>query len=109
MTGVGVALFTAPWAFLAIFKPETTTLAYASASIRASTTAYPLIALTVIIGAVFQGAGHTIYNLIVQLTRNMLMRIPDGHRARPPFRHKGNMVVPAPIGHPNHFHTLSRH
>lgn len=76
MTGVGIALFAVPGTFLAIFKPEVTTLAYASASIRASTTAYPLIALTVIVGAVFQGAGHTIYNLIVQLTRNMLMRIP---------------------------------
>lgn len=76
MMGVGVALFAVPGAFLAIFKPEAATLAYASASIRASTTAYPFIALTIIIGAVFQGAGHTIYNLIAQLARNVLVRVP---------------------------------
>lgn len=76
MCSVGVLLYAFPSTFLAIFKPEGLTLSYSVASIRASTTAYPLIALTIIIGGLFLGAGYTQYNFYAQIIRNILVRYP---------------------------------
>ncbi|HPU69552.1 MAG TPA: MATE family efflux transporter [Acetomicrobium flavidum] len=76
MSAVGIVLYLFPYVFLAVFKPEELTLAYSTASIRASTTAYPVIALTIVIGGLFQGAGHTHYNLFTQVIRNILVRYP---------------------------------
>ena len=76
MSSIGVLLYIFPMFFLSIFKPDGLTSLYSTASIRASTTGYPIVALTIIIGGVFQGAGHTHYNLFAQVTRNILVRYP---------------------------------
>lgn len=73
---VGTIIYIWPHFILALFKPSEQVMAMATASIRASATAYLFAAADVSFWGVFQGSGYPVYGMIAQITRTLVVRIP---------------------------------
>lgn len=73
---VGTVIYIWPHVFLALFRPTEQVMSMATASIRASATAYILAAADISFWGVFQGSGYPAYGMIAQASRTLVVRIP---------------------------------
>jgi len=73
---VGAAVYIWPHVILELFRPSEQVMAMATASIRASATAYLLAAADISFWGIFQGSGYPVYGMIAQISRTMAVRVP---------------------------------
>ncbi len=72
----GTLVYLFPETILALFKPSGQVMAMATASIRASATAYLLAAADISFWGIFQGSGYPVYGMIAQIVRTLAVRVP---------------------------------
>lgn len=73
---VGSIVYIWPHMILALFRPSEQVLSMATASIRASATAYLLAAADISFWGIFQGSGYPVYGMIAQISRTLAVRVP---------------------------------
>lgn len=73
---VGTAVYIWPHMILALFRPTEQVMSMATASIRASATAYLMAAADISFWGIFQGSGYPVYGMIAQISRTLAIRIP---------------------------------
>ncbi|HDQ93409.1 MAG TPA: MATE family efflux transporter [Synergistetes bacterium] len=73
---VGTFVYLCPEMVLALFKPTDQVMSMASASIRASATAYILAAADISFWGFFQGSGYPVYGMVAQIIRTLAVRVP---------------------------------
>lgn len=77
ITVVGTMVYIWPHILLALFRPTEQVMAMATASIRASATAYLLSAADISFWGVFQGSGYPVYGMAAQISRTLVVRVPS--------------------------------
>ena len=72
---MGLLICIFPHPFTALFNPSEAIANAAVRVIRISISGYPFVLLNVVFNSLFIATGHTLYGLVVQISRNML-RVP---------------------------------
>lgn len=79
MLFVGGLIFAFPHPLLALFRPAPEVAVMAVASIRASVTGYVFAALDITYSGFFQGTGYTLFGMITQIVRALIVRAPAAY------------------------------
>lgn len=79
MLSIGAVLFIYPYPLLILFQPSPEVASMAVASIRASAAGYVFAALEITLMAFFQGTGYTLYGMISQIIRTVVVRVPAAY------------------------------
>lgn len=65
-----------PWPFINMFNPSDEVADVAAMSLRITMAGYPFAIYSVLYNAFFIATGHTIYSLVIQMSRSIVLRIP---------------------------------
>ena len=76
MSSIGLILYVFPHLFLAPFRPSEEVLSLATLSIRASVLGYLFVAVDLVFWGVFQGSGYSLWGLVAQAMRALVLRVP---------------------------------